>query len=256
MRQPIVFVTDFGRDDAYAAALIGAVWRVDPNAVCIEGTHGIPAGDVLAAAYQLKALAQAFSGGAVFCAVVDPGVGTDRRAIAIKVGRIRCVAPDNGLISYLWEETAPEDRWAVSLDVGPDVSPTFHGRDVFAPFAAQLSSRERFDVGGDLIDDPFVLGEAFARREGKVVTGRVAVVDHFGNAITTIRATDVDGSSVRRVTWPGGSAAGLVGTYAHIEAAAGALFGSAGHLEVAAREAPAAAAGGPRLGDPVEVHLA
>ncbi len=61
-------------------------------------------------------------------------------------------------------------------------------------------------MAGDLIDDPLVLGEAFARREGKVVTGRVAVVDHFGNAITTIRATDIEGSPVRGVTWPGGSA--------------------------------------------------
>jgi S-adenosylmethionine hydrolase len=256
MRQPIVFVTDFGRDDAYAAALIGAVWRVDPHAMCIEGTHGIPPGDVLAGAYQVKALARAFSGGAVFCAVVDPGVGTERRAIACKVGRIRCVAPDNGLISYLWEETSPDDRWAVRLDVQSDASPTFHGRDVFAPFAAQLSSRERFDVGGDLIDDPVILGEAFARREGSVVTGRVIVVDHFGNAITTIREADIEAASVHSVTWPGGSAMGLVSTYAHIEAGAAALIGSAGHLEVAARGTPVAAAGGPRLGDVVEVQLA
>jgi S-adenosyl-L-methionine hydrolase (adenosine-forming) len=103
VRQPIVFVTDYGRDDAYAAALTGAAWRVDPHAVCLEGTHGVPAGDVLAGAYHLKALALAFADGAVFCAVVDPDVGTDRRAIAIEVGRIRCVAPDNGLVSYLWD---------------------------------------------------------------------------------------------------------------------------------------------------------
>jgi S-adenosylmethionine hydrolase len=256
MRQPIVFVTDFGRDDAYAAALIGAVWRVDPHAVCVEGTHGIPPGDVLAGAYQLKALARAFSGGAVFCAVVDPGVGTERRAIAVKVGRIRCVAPDNGLVSYLWEETASEDRWAVRLDVAPGVSPTFHGRDVFAPFAAQLSSRERFDVEGDLIEDPVILGEAFARRAGNVVSGNVAVVDHFGNAITTVRAADIEGASVRSVSWPGGSTDGVVTTYAHIQAGPAALIGSAGHLEVAARGTPVAVAGGPRLGDVVEVELA
>jgi len=256
MRQPIVFVTDFGRDDAYAAALIGAVWSVDPHAICIEGTHGIPPGDVLAGAYQLKALAQAFSGGAVFCAVVDPGVGTERRAIAVKAGRIRCVAPDNGLVSYLWDETAADDRWAVRLDVPPDASPTFHGRDVFAPFAAQLSARERFDLGGDLIEDPVVLEGAFARRVGNVVTGRVAVVDHFGNAITTIRAADIAGGSVRGVAWPGGSAAGLVTTYGHIGAGAGALIGSSGHLEIAARGTPATDAGGPRLGDTVDVEIA
>jgi S-adenosylmethionine hydrolase len=255
MRQPIVFVTDFGRDDAYAAALIGAVWSVDPQAVCVEGTHGIPPGDVLAGAYQLKALARAFSGGAVFCAVVDPGVGTERRAIAVKVGRIRCVAPDNGLVSYLWGETAPEDRWAVRLDVPPGASPTFHGRDVFAPFAAQLSSRERFDLGGDLIEDPTILPGAFAKRSGNVVTGNVAVIDHFGNAVTTIRAADIEGAPIRAVAWRGGSTTRLVETYAQIGAEAGALIGSAGHLEIAARGTPAVNASGPRLGDTVDVEL-
>jgi S-adenosylmethionine hydrolase len=251
MRQPVVFVTDFGRDDAYAAALIGAAWRVDPHAICVEGTHGIPPGDVLAGAYQLKALARAFTAGAVFCAVVDPGVGSDRRAIAIKVGRIRCVAPDNGLVSYLWEETAVDDRWAVSINVAADASPTFHGRDVFAPFAAELASKERFDVAGDLIDDPVVLAGAFAERAGSRLTGRVAVVDHFGNAITTIRDSDVAGADVGSVTWPGGGSRGLVKTYADIGSGRQALIGSAGHLEIAGR----GAVGGPRLGDAVEVAL-
>ena len=254
MRQPIVFVTDYGRDDAYAAALVGAAWRVDPDAVCVEGTHGVPPGDVLAGAYHLKALAKAFTA-ATFCAVVDPGVGTERRALAVKVGNIRCVAPDNGLVSYIWEETAPDDRRAVRLEIPLDASPTFHGRDLFAPVAAELASKERFDVAGDLIDDPVVLPDAFAQRVGNHVTGRVAVVDHFGNAITTIRAADLAGASVRSVTWPGGGSRGLVTTYAHIDAGAGALIGSAGHLEVAGRGAGAAAVGGPRLGDAVEVEL-
>ncbi|HVC41151.1 MAG TPA: SAM-dependent chlorinase/fluorinase [Candidatus Saccharimonadales bacterium] len=255
MRQPIVFVTDYGRDDAYAAALIGAAWAVDSHAICVEGTHGIPPGDVLAGAYQLKALARAFSTGAVFCAVVDPGVGTERRAIAVEVGNIRCVAPDNGLVSYLWDEASPDDRRAVSLDVPGDASPTFHGRDVFAPLAAEISSRERFNVAGELIDDPVTLPDAFALRLGNHLTGRVAVVDHFGNAITTIRSADLAGASVRSLTWPGGGCTGLVATYAHIEGGPEALIGSAGHLEVAGRGAGAAAVGGPRLGDAVEVEL-
>ena len=122
MRRPVVFVTDYGRDDAYAAALIGAAWRVEPSAICVEGTHGVPPGDVLAGAYHLKSLALAFERNVVFCAVVDPGVGTDRRAIAITTGEVFCVAPDNGLISYLWQE-APEDmRGAVQLDPPLDLS--------------------------------------------------------------------------------------------------------------------------------------
>jgi hypothetical protein len=256
MRQPIVFVTDFGRDDAYAAALIGAALRVDPQVICVEGTHGIPPGDVLAGAYQLKVLARAFSGGAVFCAVVDPGVGTERRAIAVKVGTIRCVAPDNGLVSYLWGEASPADRRAVSIDVPAGASPTFHGRDVFAPCAAELASREGFDIAGDPIDDPIVLGAAFARRKGAQITGMVAVTDHFGNAITTIRAEDLSGAAVRSINWPGGGSGGLVATYAQIAGGPGALIGSAGHLEIAGRGVGAAAVGGPRVGDTVEVHLA
>ena len=256
MRHPIVFVTDFGRDDAYAAALTGAALRVDPRAICVEGTHGIPFGDVLAGAYQLKALARAFSGGAVFCAVIDPGVGTARRAIAIKVGSIRCVAPDNGLVSYLWDEAPPDDRGAVSIAIPGDASPTFHGRDVFAPYAAGLSSRERFDPAAELIDDPVILAAAFAERAGTRIAGRVAVVDHFGNAITTIRADDLGGGAIRSVTWPSGGSAAMVATYAQIAAGPGALIGSAGHLEISGRGTSAAAVRGPRVGDPVEVELA
>jgi S-adenosylmethionine hydrolase len=254
VRQPIVFVTDYGRDDAYAAALTGAAWRVDPHALCVDGTHGIPAGDVLAGAYQLKALALAFADGAVFCAVVDPGVGTDRRAIAIDIGRIRCVAPDNGLISYLWDETETY-RSAVSLDVPLDAAPTFHGRDVFAPIAAQLALGGRLDAAGERIDDPIVLADAFAEWVGTGLQGRVCVVDHFGNAITTIRDADIGSSTVRSVSWQGGASAGLVTTYADIEQGAAALIGSAGHLEVAARGLPVAAVGGPKLGDAVFVEL-
>jgi S-adenosyl-L-methionine hydrolase (adenosine-forming) len=255
MGQPIVFVTDFGRDDAYAAALIGAAWRVDSTAICVEGTHGIPPGDMLAGAYQLKALARAFSG-VVFCAVVDPGVGTDRRAIAIRAGSVTCVAPDNGLVSYLWQETTPEHRQAVRVRIPADASATFHGRDVFAPVAAALASNTRFDDAGDPIADPVIIADAFAVREGSHLTGRVAVVDHFGNAITTIRAEDIDGADVRRVTWPGGGSSGLVTTYASIDEGPRALIGSAGHLEVAGRGIAAAVVGGPRLGDTVEAELA
>jgi S-adenosyl-L-methionine hydrolase (adenosine-forming) len=255
VRQPIVFVTDYGRDDAYAAALIGAAWRVDRHAVCLEGTHGVPPGDVLAGAYHLKALALAFADGAVFCAVVDPEVGTDRRAIVIEVGRIRCVAPDNGLVSYLWDEAPPPLRRGVRLDVPVDASPTFHGRDVFAPAAAELASGTRLEASGEPIDDPVVLADAFAERLGKGLRGRVAVVDHFGNAITTIRAADIGGASIHSISWPGGAVAGLVTTYAGIGEGPAALIGSAGHLEIAGRGRPVEDVGGPRLGDSVAVEL-
>ena len=255
MRQPIVFVTDYGRDDAYAAALVGAAWRVDPHAICLEGTHGVPSGDVLAGAYHLKSLALAFADGAVFCAVVDPEVGTDRRAIVIEIGRIRCVAPDNGLVSYLWDEAAPPLRRAVRLEVPVDASPTFHGRDVFAPAAAELASGSRLDAAGEPIDNPVILADAFAERLATGLRGRVVVVDHFGNAITTIRTADIGAASIRSVSWPGGATAELVSTYADVDQTPAALIGSAGHLEIAGRGRRVADIGGPRLGDPVVVEL-
>ena len=254
MRQPIVFVTDYGRDDAYAASLTGAAWRVDPHAICVDGTHGVPAGDVLAGAYHLKALALAFSEGVVFCAVVDPGVGTGRRAIAIDIGRIRCVAPDNGLISYLWDEAA-SFRSAVALDIPLDAAPTFHGRDVFAPFAAELASGGRLEAAGEPIADPIVVADAFAERVGSGLSGRVIVVDHFGNAITSIRSADIGEATVRSVSWQGGAFAGLVTTYAEVGQGAAALIGSGGHIEIAAQGVPVASIGGPKLGDSVFVEL-
>lgn len=255
MRRPIVFVTDYGRDDAYAAALIGAVWSVEPMTVVVEGTHGIPPGDILAGAYQLKALAEAFDEHAVFCAVVDPGVGTARRALAVQVGDLICVAPDNGLVSYLWAEAALNVRVAVSLDIPEGASATFHGRDVFAPAAGQIVGGEHLEEMGDPIDNPVLLSDAFAQRQVDRVVGRVAVVDHFGNVITTIRGQDLSGASVVSVQWPGGSTNTVVTTYAEIGDGVAALFGSVDHLEIAARGAPAAAHGGPKAGDEITVML-
>ncbi|MFN2581218.1 MAG: S-adenosyl-l-methionine hydroxide adenosyltransferase family protein [Candidatus Dormibacteria bacterium] len=255
MRRPIVFVTDYGRDDAYAAALTGAAWRVEPRAVCVDGTHGVPPGDVLAGAYHLKSLAVAFGRDIVLCGVVDPGVGTSRRAIATYTDGVFCVAPDNGLVSYLWSETAADARAVVELDLPDYASNTFHGRDVFAPTAAQLASGANLDDIGEAIDDPIVLDEAFATRDLGAISGRVAVVDHFGNAITTVRARDLRGASVASVTWDGGSTPTIVSTYAEIQDGVAALFGSVDHLEIAARGAPAASLGGPQRGGAVTVQL-
>lgn len=256
MRPPIVFVTDYGMDDAYAAALTGAVWRVEPRTVCVDGTHGVPRGDVLAGSYQLKALAAAFGAGVVLCAVVDPGVGTARRAIAARAGGVVCVGPDNGLISYLWSEAPPAERYAVELETPTWASNTFHGRDVFAPAAAQLVAGARLGDIGEQIDDPVVLPEAFATRELDGVHGRVAVVDHFGNAITTVRARDVRGAAVREVRWARGGTGTVVSTYAEIpQGVVAALFGSLGHLEIAAHGEPAASLGGPGRGDAITVML-
>ena len=257
MRRPIVFVTDYGRDDTYAAALVGSVLRVLPDAQCVEGTHGVPPGDVLAGAYHLKALALAFEKGAVFCAVVDPGVGGERRCIAIDTGELICVAPDNGLVSYLWAESSSQMRRAVALLTPAYAWPTFHGRDIFAPAAAQLADGVRLEDCGEPIRDPVVLREAFAEPLGTGLRGRVAVLDHFGNAITTIRAADLRGRRIGGVSWAGGATAQAATTYDGIAAGSlAAVVGSAGHVEIAAHSAPAHSLGGPGPGADVTLELA
>ncbi|TMF15964.1 MAG: SAM-dependent chlorinase/fluorinase [Chloroflexi bacterium] len=256
MRRPIVFVTDYGRDDAYAAALTGAVWRFDPRVVCLEGTHGVPPGDVLAGAYHLKSLALAFDREIVLCGVVDPGVGTARRAIAIDAGGVISVAPDNGLVSYLWAEAPAAERAAVALEIPYGASATFHGRDVFAPAAAQLASGVRLREAGEPIAAPLVLDEAFAHRDGSALQGRVILIDHFGNAITTIRARDIVGTRIARVRWETGATESSVATYDEIDDGVATLIGSAGHLEIAARRTAALERGGPTTGGAVTVELA
>jgi S-adenosyl-L-methionine hydrolase (adenosine-forming) len=257
MRRPIVFVTDYGRDDAYAASLIGGVWRAQPDVLCIDGTHGVPPGDVLAGAYYLKALAIAFERDVVLCGVVDPGVGTGRRCIAIDTGLVACVAPDNGLVSYLWHDAARDRRRAVALQVPEGASPTFHGRDVFAPAAAQLAAGADLGDCGEPIDDPMILDEAFATPLGTGFAGLVAVVDHFGNAITTVRAGDLGGRLIARVTWAQGATAQTAMTYEDIAPGQlAAVVGSAGHVEIAARGAPALSLGGPGRHQPVTVETA
>ncbi|MBV8445050.1 MAG: SAM-dependent chlorinase/fluorinase, partial [Candidatus Dormibacteraeota bacterium] len=203
--------------------------------------------------YQLKALALAF-GEPVFCAVVDPGVGTARRGLAVEVGDAICVAPDNGLISYLWEETVPMLRRVVSIDVPGDISATFHGRDVFAPAAARLAGGASLTSLGDPIDDPVILDTAFATADALGLHGRVAVVDHFGNAITTIREEDLGATTLTGASWGGGSTAHVVATYDEIpDGELAVLVGSAGHVEIAARGAAAASLNGPAVGDAVTV---
>lgn len=261
MPAPIVFVTDFGTDDTYAAALAAACWRVDPALTAIAGMHAVPPGDVLAGAYHVKALVQALPPGSVVCAVVDPGVGTQRRAIAVEAAGVRCVAPDNGLVSYLWAEAELSGRRCVELATPPGASATFHGRDVFAPAAARLATGASLDeLGHAAAEPPLICDDAFATTapdtNGTTVEGVVCVVDRFGNAITTVRRADLRDLRVKAVEWEGGCTTSAVRTYAEIpDGALAALVGSAGHLEIAARGARAGTLGGPPRGMRVRLTL-
>jgi S-adenosyl-L-methionine hydrolase (adenosine-forming) len=254
MNRPVVFITDYGRDDTYAASLVGAAWAVDPATRCVYGPHGIPPGDILAGAYHLKAVRFAFDR-CVLCGVVDPGVGTARRAIAVELDPdVFFVGPDNGLVTYLWDESNVMLRHAVSIDVPEGIAATFHGRDVFAPAAAELAAGASLRSLGDAVEDLVLLNVAFAGEDAYGVHGRVATVDHFGNAITTVRLEDTRGRPLIGAVWDSGRTDQVVATYDDIrDGSVAALVGSAGHVEIAARGAPASALGGPAAHEAVTV---
>jgi hypothetical protein len=249
----LIFVTDYGLEDGYAAELWAAAWSASPGVRCIDGTHLVPAGDVLTAAYRCKTLARAFGPGSVICAVVDPGVGGDRAAVAVECDGVAYVGPDTGLVSYLWIEA--RQRQAVRLTTPAGVSPTFHGRDLFAPVAALIATGSALAGVGEPIDAPDLREELTPVADGDRLRSLVVSVDHFGNCITGVRLSDLGGRRIASLSWPGGESDRVVTTYAEIDGAVAVLWNSSGHLELAAREASASERAGVRAGTPITVVL-
>lgn len=253
MSGTVVFVTDFGLADGYAAELWGAAAAVAPAVRCIDGTHLIPPFDVLTAAYVCKRLGRTFGRGTALCAVVDPGVGGARAAVAVECDGVVAVAPDTGLVSYLWTE-ATEHR-AVRVPLPPAASATFHGRDVFAPLAARLAAGDALARCGEPLAAPALLAELTPSAEGSVLRSVIVAVDRFGNCVTGVRRRDVSGPAPAGLRWEGGATRSAVRTYAEIGGGLAVLWNSADHLELAAFTRPAAELAGLSAGAPVEVEL-
>lgn len=231
MRMIVTLLTDFGAADGYVAEMKGAVLRLAPGAQLVDVTHEIPLGDVAAAAYVLGRTWRAFPEGTVHLVVVDPGVGTDRRAIAAEAGGHRFVAPDNGVLSRVLETGGAR---VVSLRVSATASPTFHGRDVFAPAAAWLLAGEPVTSFGAEVKDPVLLPPPRLERRGDELIGEVVHVDRFGTLVTSVPGADVAvGASVRVA----GHDVPLRRTFADVAAGALVAFvGSGGTVEVAVRD--------------------
>jgi S-adenosyl-L-methionine hydrolase (adenosine-forming) len=187
----LTLLTDFGLGDYYVAAVKGTVLRLAPQTTLVDISHQVPPGDVETAGFLLAAAFPSFPAGTVHLAVVDPGVGSRRRILAVRMpGGSRLVAPDNGLLTPLLP--AAESIRSVELTelflAGP--GQTFHGRDRFAPVAAYLlrggPADERGSELGPEIGDPVRLALEPPRREPGRITGRVAHVDRYGNLVTDI----------------------------------------------------------------------
>jgi hypothetical protein len=267
-RRPVIaLLTDFGSRDHYAGAVKGAVLAVCPEATVVDITHELPRHDVAAGAFSLAAAHRAFPQGTVFVAVVDPGVGSARRALAIEAGGYRFVGPDNGIFTLILAEH-PGARVREIRNarlVRPEVSNTFHARDVFAPVAAHLARGAALSEVGPAVRDPVALAQASVRRVGKSEWEAAVVdVDGFGNLTTNLSGTELaailetlDGDPTRLVVVVEGVVLPLVRTYADVaEGEPCALIGSSGRLEIAVHRDSAARLLGAPKGAPVRLKPA
>ena len=182
----ITLLTDFGTSDSYVAEMKGVLLSRAPTATLIDLTHDIPLGDIRAAAYVLGRTWNRFPAGTVHLAVVDPGVGSDRAALALSAHGHCFVGPDNGVFTSIFHDAEVE---AVALPVPPAASATFQGRDLFAPAAAALlAGADLSSLGQRFAGIPHRLAYTQPRREGDLAVGEVVYVDHFGSLVTNLSA--------------------------------------------------------------------
>jgi S-adenosylmethionine hydrolase len=190
----ITLLTDFGLRDHYVGAMKGVILSINPAVSLVDISHGVPPQDLQTGAFTLGQAYRWYPLGTVHLAVVDPGVGTDRRAVAVSAGGHFFVAPDNGLLSYVFEreeEFSVHEITAEHYFCKP-VSATFHGRDVFAPIAAWLSRDIPLHQVGPACADPVKLRiPARNRVTDSLIQGAVLAVDQFGNLVTNLTAEDV-----------------------------------------------------------------
>lgn len=252
----ITLLTDFGISDNYVGIMKGVILGINPHAVIVDITHNVPPQDVWTAAYLLSTAHPYFPAGTIHVAVVDPGVGTSRRAIAVETERAFFVAPDNGLLTPILKEEGV--RKIVALTEPrywlPSPSATFHGRDIFAPVAAHISCGTPLEEMGAPVNDPVLLDWPYPHKspDGSIV-GHVLHIDRFGNLITDIRRQDLSGDVVVEVA--GCRIRGLKRTFAEVEPGEPlAYIGSTGRLEIAIRQGNAAQTFGIRRGNEILVR--
>jgi S-adenosylmethionine hydrolase len=249
----VTLLTDFGTRDGYVGAVKGVLLARRPGVTLVDLTHDIPPGDVAAGAFVLGQAAPWFPPGTVHLAVVDPGVGSERRAVACALGAQLYVAPDNGLLTRVLESVdavrAHEiSRAALRLPAPSDV---FHGRDLFAPAAAYLASGAPLAGVGPALEVASLVRTAWPRPSlaPGAGEGQVVYVDRFGNLVTNLPVAPEAAGGIARLA---GQEIPVRRTYSDVEPGSlVALRGSSGLLEIACNRGSAAEVLGARTGDVV-----
>jgi S-adenosyl-L-methionine hydrolase (adenosine-forming) len=253
----ITLTTDFGTGSPYVAQLKGVILTINRTATLVDLTHEIPPQDIRQGALVLEDVTPRFPQGTIHVAVVDPGVGTARKLVYAQLGGQQYLAPDNGILSRV--ASAATAARVVALTNRsywlPQVSPTFHGRDILAPVAAHLSLGLPPERLGEPLDQLEPLDWPGAVREPGRITGAVLAIDSFGNLITNIDAASVAsvvGPASLTVAGSGATTTGFVRTYGERPAGAlVALVGSSDRLELAIVGGNAAQALHAKIGAPV-----
>lgn len=257
---PLVFTTDFGLLDPYAGVIKGVALTINPELQFIDLTHQVPPQNVSQGSFLLGLNYRFFPRNAIHVAVVDPGVGTDRRPVLLVTPWGSFVGPDNGLLSGIiagYLESLPETAGPVALPKGllaihltnPEywrqpVSHTFHGRDMFTPVAAHLSLGVAPEDMGEVIDDLFFVPMSRPSHQENTVTGQIIYQDIYGNLVSNIPVESLPAGASIEVRIKGRTIAGLSktfndDTYSN-DSGLIALAGSHGYLEVAVQNGNAA----------------
>jgi S-adenosylmethionine hydrolase len=270
----ITLTTDFGYDDAYVAAVKGAILNINPQATVVDVSHTIRPQDVLQAAFILNGAYRYFPKQTVHVAIVDPSVGSERRGVILKAPSAIFVAPDNGILSYIIDDLFSIDGSSVTEEnhglteivfkkgleaaaiTDPrfwrhPVSPTFHGRDIFAPVAAGLSLGISPYEFGEKINSLHLLPivKPSLDPDGNVI-GQVLHIDRFGNLITNLRSNSLPGKNIT-IEVGGHRVQGMSDYYAQGEGIM-AVAGSSGYLEISLRDGSACDFLGVEVGDEVK----
>lgn len=249
IKRPIItLTTDFGLKDYYVAAMKAVLIRHCPDARLIDVTHQVPRHDILCGSITLERAIDGFPPGTVHLAVVDPGVGTDRRILIVEINQQIVICPDNGLITWAWRLHERAQAWEMTWRPR-ESSSTFHGRDIMAPVAGRLATGDQIATLAHQINDPVLLD---VEPSDNVNCARVIHLDSFGNATTNLSYEMLKGTIFKDVKIKGRKPVRLRRTYCDVAPGKPlALIGSSGLLEIAVRDGDAARQLKIKIGDEI-----
>ncbi|MBR55265.1 hypothetical protein CMK19_16030 [Candidatus Poribacteria bacterium] len=256
----ITLTSDFGTKDTYVGVMKGVILSISPSSNIIDLTHEIPAQNVAVGAWQISKAYSYFPSETIHLVVVDPGVGSDRRAVISLINNHTFVCPDNGLLSIISKESPMGNSVAIENDSYflPHISNTFHGRDIFAPVAAYLAKGIPMSEFGPSVDNLHKINFSHINSDNSQIEGQIIWIDNFGNAVTNISQQSINQilpNLELQISFANQKIFGLCSAYNQAKIGeAIAIIGSSEHLEISVNQGSAQQLYGLSIGDFVSVN--